>query len=372
MSFGLTKFKKEQEEKIEKSNVPHLIVSEDIFGLLLYQKLREKHGADQVRLYWLGSDAENFIFDELPSSLRGATSLELFKRRYPDVSLTSLGTPEFLKEGRLRPFGGRSKSEKLLWGEEYFTQEGFQFDWSDVITEDDRSDLLGAIKDSHRGVITKVERSNNDDEAFEWNVIEATGHHFNCDHLYWGQSAARLLELVEDKTKVTDKFIEFCESTQSPHCLRVRWEFSERGEWEQKTLFLPLSYTHDWGHLIGESRTEGDKLFSEFVTFIDPNESSEEEVSKKIRHLKKNIEKIYPEWKKNFCNEFISLVPNVPCLKIDDSMWTKELGLSNKLSFVGYSAPLTLPEQNSESFEDSWSGLRGVTRGLMSLGEIGD
>ena len=50
-----------------------------------------------------------------------------------------------------------------------------------------------------------------------------------------------------------------------------------------ETLLLAQSYTHEWGHYVGEFNhvPQSSKQRAEFLSFLDKNETTEEEISKK-------------------------------------------------------------------------------------------
>ena len=66
-----------------------------------------------------------------------------------------------------------------------------------------------------------------------------------------------------------------------------------------ETLFFPLSYTHAQGHFIGKFQIlEKGHQEVEFVTFLDMDETPEEEISKKIRILDRRLAKAFVNFKK--------------------------------------------------------------------------
>ncbi len=103
------------------------------------------------------------------------------------------------------------------------------------------------------------------------------------------------------------------------------------------------------------------------MTFIDELESSEEEISKKIRYFKKNLKKIfYPEspFEPEF---FIKFVDNYACQKIDlMPSVAKEVG-EKKLSFIGAQGLFEGFAQVQNIFEDSCFLPEYFPRGLMTL-----
>jgi len=119
-----------------------------------------------------------------------------------------------------------------------------------------------------------------------------------------------------------------------------------------------LSYTHDWGHFIGEFNKESGFKEVEFFSYIDKNDTNEDDVAKKIRLLKKSFEKIYNGSKKMEFNEFITLWDEGLCLKVEDSLYPFDEQKLSNLHFFSIQAPV-----NDESVAPE---LSGIARGLLA------
>ena len=175
-----------------------------------------------------------------------------------------------------------------------------------------------------------------------------------CEHLYWGGGPRSFLDSYGNKRELSNEFITFCEEATAPAALYIQIEFNKPITDKSETLFIPLSYTHEWGHFVGEFKDlEGGRQRGEFVTFMDISHTNEQEISKKIRLLKKNLEKIFGENASDFDSEFIKLSETSPCLKIDDKLFK---GLSSdwkNLSMASFNAPMENCSKSVESYEDS-------------------
>ena len=148
---------------------------------------------------------------------------------------------------------------------------------------------------------------------------------------------------------------------------------------------MPLSYTHDWGHFVGEFKDieiDNPEIKDEFspkkikfqranfVTFMDIGHTSEDDISKKIRLLKKILEKIFGENATYFRSEFIKLSPDSGCLNIDDSAGNNALKEYSQLQFFGFNAPLKHSSEGLELCEDSRERLSFLARALTRHQEI--
>ena len=90
-------------------------------------------------------------------------------------------------------------------------------------------------------------------------------------------------------------------------------------------MFIPLSYTHEHGHYVGEFKTQNGHQVADFLHYIDENHASEEDISRIIRGLKKGFEKIFENFSKINFREYIALEDEIACLKIDDNSYNDSL-----------------------------------------------
>jgi hypothetical protein len=107
----------------------------------------------------------------------------------------------------------------------------------------------------------------------------------------------------------------------------------------------------------------------EFIHYIDEDSSSEEDVSRIIRSLKKNMEKIFEKFSKTKASEYIVLEQEIGCLKIDDPLFAKVYDSgkdeAKNLFFLGINAPIVDAHGANESFEYSKEGLNMLARALL-------
>lgn len=376
MSFGLSKLKKHVERRTERVYARHLVVGEDAYALAMYQKLVQAHGQEEVAL--LGRVVENAedYRPKGPNSFRGRDNLQLLKTIFPEASLSLDERPSlFLKEGTWREFGGRAKPEKLLFGEVYYT--GPRILGAENLTPQlGEEDLKKMGDNAHQVLLSGLEKVTPEDlvENVHWRITGVDGVHYECEQMYWAHSPAYFLELYTDKAQLSDKLIELCESTQSPAQLKVSLFFERPITELSETLFIPQSYTHQWGHFIGEFKKDegGSGQWAEFTCFIDKQASNEEEISKKFRLLKKNIEKIAPDMSSTKAQEYLVLSPEAPCLKIDDAGFLACENELEKCFFVSVNAPLAPWVSEAFKCEDSTFSPGHQARALASLTKTED
>ena len=76
------------------------------------------------------------------------------------------------------------------------------------------------------------------------------------------------------------------------------------------------------------------------MCFVDPEHNDEEELSKKVRMLKKSLEKIFEKFNGTKYVEFISLIDSSPSLTIDDTAYGQLASELDHLKMVATNAPL--------------------------------
>jgi hypothetical protein len=373
--FNLLKLKKVEDTNISTSYIRHLVVGEDLFSVALFWELRKKLGDEQVKWVCPKPITEKDLIPLGPNTLRGEANIEKFKRVFPDVATHECETPaEFYKELKWRPFGGRAKSEKLLWNEEFFTQKRADFDIHTLfpfLKEEGLYETLEGLRMDFG--VKNIARQQPDDLAEPANFsIELSNNDIvKCEHLYWGGGPRGFLDAYAKKNELSDEFITFCEEATSPAALYIQMEFDGVVTDKEQTLFVPLSYTHEWGHFVGEFKgLEEGKQKGEFVTFMDIEHTNEQEISKKIRLLKKNLEKIFGEKIPQISDEFIKLTSSSPCLKIDDNLFKDLKSDWQTLALASFNAPVQNCSNALENCEDSFGGVSFFARAAYRHQEI--
>jgi hypothetical protein len=202
-------------------------------------------------------------------------------------------------------------------------------------------------------------------EEKKWIIEFFNGEVFKVDSLIWGLPPWKLLKLIRKKSTFDNKFIEYCEGTKGPFSLSIKFHLTKMVSKNKETLFIPLSLTHDWGHFIGEFYSYSNEFFLEFQNFFDPEEINEEGLSKRIKILKRSLDKIYPQFSSCIQREFISVNENTTqsFFSNNDSLESLKEGLF----FVGEDAPLLGGQKLVEN--NSYLKLSHFSRGLASCYE---
>lgn len=368
MAFkDLHQLKKVVVVKKEFIKTPHLVVGKDIFALIIYKSLQAKYGRDQVRLLSEDTILKSDLLPKGPSTVRREHNQKILKELYPQaVREVGLDSALFYKDMSWKSFGGRSKPEALKFNEEFFTGTRFNVDAAAIFAElKNVEEFLGGINsEAYQVRLKSIHRSG---EGFKVECLNGT--EFECEKLYFGQSPFQYLGFYSHKNELSDVFIEFCESTKTPSALFVKFIFETPITDIVETLFIPLSYTHEWGHFVGEFNNVDGGQEIEFIHFLDESHVSEEDISRVIRLLKKNMEKIFEKFSKTKVHEYIVLEQEIGCLKIDDDLFERSLEHgkheSRNLFFLGINAPIGSAQCEDVSFEYSSGAATVLARALL-------
>lgn len=372
MAFkDLHKLKKIEVIEKENINVAHLVVGKDIFAVSLYLKLKEIYGASAVRLLSEDAILRADLFPKGPSLIRGESNHKIMRTLFSDAIDNTFDRPAmFYKDMTWKSFAGRSKSEALIFDEEFYTGARLNVDYDKIFPTISDATLEEVNKDAYQVRLKAIKRN-----GIGFTVECINGTEFSTEKFYFALSPARYLSHYSTKSELSDEFIQFCESTKTSSALFVKFIFSDKPLSDLKeTLFIPLSYTHEWGHFIGEFSDHSGVQEIEFIHFLDEDQASEEDVSRIIRLLKRNMEKIFENFLKIKSHDFIALEQEIGCLKIDDALFAKaiekERAIVENLFFIGMNAPIQVTHNSGSIFEYSTLRVSGMARGLLAYQEI--
>ena len=262
--------------------IPHLVVGSDAFALEQFLELQKRYGTDRSLLLSERRLGSADLFPKGPISLRGQDNIEAFRKCYSDISFEK-GSDHclLLKEGKWKRFVD-VKMSRLLWGEGFYTHHGAKVDLKAIFPF---LDDLGTVEMVNENIIKdKVLEIKKEQKGYTLDL--AGGSQVECSKLYWSEGSWKFYDLYSAKEELDDEFITFCQESKTPSSLYVNFEFTGTVTDCKETLFIPLSYTYDWGHFIGEFFQEDGIQKAVFVTFIDPDKDDEEVIAKKFDFLR--------------------------------------------------------------------------------------
>jgi hypothetical protein len=348
----------------------YVVLGLNPYGAKAYLTLREKFGVDQVILLSENRFSEEDLEFFGPSTIRGEKSLKIIGNNFPLAELIDHEVL-FYKELKFKSFDSKAKSEPLLFGEDYYLEKRASISEQDILnfSSEEVEILRSEVKFS---LVSKVDKTDPTDliDQNHWEVRTSANEVYACENLICSENPQNFFKKCSHKEKFSNEFVAYCEKTIGKSALFIRTTFKEEVCADLDTYYIPLSYTHEWGHLIGEfskfDQNQGIQR-AEFVTFVDELESNEEEISKKIRYFKKNLKKIFYPEKDIEAEFFIKFVDNYACQKIDQSPSVMDELKRIQLSFVGGQGLLGGQAASENIFEDSSLSPEYFPRALLTL-----
>lgn len=347
MSFGLLKhFKEKKGEETQKQSskhYQHLILGHDLGAILKLMEIKTQFPQDSVRLISnrpinKQSLIENYDYGVL--ELRSAEAVEGIYKKYHNAKiLPQSNEASFYKDGKFHEFGGRAKSMEILKGEEFFIHKGYKIELSSLFSTENWENLDQIINEhSEIRIFESVEKNPPEDliEKKEWVLSFKDFATATCEYLYVSMSPKKFLNLFHNKEKLTPELIDFCTSTDVRTAISVTFFLDKEIFQEEKTLFIPQSMTHEWGHFIVEFEQE--KCHVLFL--IHEDEPQTEDLASKIRLMKRVLDRVFSDIEKHIVKEYIRLDEEMFISNIKDST-AEQLSFDYPtLKFLGHSAPM--------------------------------
>ncbi len=337
----LQKLKKISVREKETFHTKYVVIGHDLYAIDLYKNLVRMHGLEYVKFLSMEKFTPQDFIKKGPSHVRGQKNIEFFENFFPHgIQNKFLKSSMYLKEKEWKTFGGRGKSEALKYHEEFFVEGHVQLNYAELFPFINDPDEIQKLNDEVYPIkIESIDFQNN-----QFSIMCVNGSEFITDHLYFGLSPFLFLNLFKNKAHLNYNLMEYFESLKSPSVLYLNFQLKKSISEMQQSFFIPLSYTHEWGHFICEfwNSPSGQEL--KVLHFLDKEQTTEDDISRIIRMLKKQLEKNFPEFKQSLISEFIVIEEFGLAPKIDDQQYTHSLiGLeqfAKNLEFFGANAPL--------------------------------
>ena len=348
-----------------------IVIGNDLFALAKFRALQQDAVSESsvVLVSEYSIEHHNKAFVKRPWPLRGKANIQAFEKAYPQIALKKDHKKAlFLKEGRLKSFGGRARPEKLLWGEEFYTYPRAYVNTNDLsslfgcLPSEDNIDNQVIVKDKVVGITRSQEAS-----LTTYHLALASGRSILGKKIYWGEEPWAFLKLYSQRDELSTPLVTFCSSSKTPTSLYVDFTFHKPITSYEETIFIPLSYTYDHGHFIGEFFREEEKYKASFLTFVNVDEEDEEGVSRNIRLLKGRLQKIFPSFRKNLAHEAFLLNEQTAGQGMNSEFLLNANIQMDNIYFIGLNGMIQNPQKWSNVVSSSLDNISHLTRGLLSL-----
>jgi hypothetical protein len=355
MSFGLLKHFKDTKsgnaQTITPKHFRHVIIGQDLGAVLKLVEIRRQFPDESVRLITtrpLTRQAlvENYEFGV--SHLRSASGVESIYKKYHNAKiLPQAKEASFYKDGKFHDFGGRAKSMDLASGEEFFTQKGYKVELATLFTESDWENLDQILRDhSEIRIFQSIEKTTPADlvEKAEWTLTFKDFQKVTAENLFIAISPKKFLSYIHNKESMTPELIDVCTSVNVQSAISVTWKLDKEIFPEEKTLFVPQSMTHEWGHFVVEFEMfnfQKKEQLCHVLFLIHEEEPQSEDLAGKIKLMKRVLDRVFPDIEKHIKQEYI---------RFDDEMFISDVKDASieqlsfdypTLKFLGQASPMT-------------------------------
>lgn len=353
MSFGLLKHFKEKKKNVQaESNlkfVTHVVLGSDLGSILKLIELHKNHPTESIRLITPRLINKKLLIENYQfgvSQMRSQAALnEIYKSHFDAKIVSQKLAPQFYKDGKFHDFTGRAKSMELLEGENFFLDKGYRLDISSLFTYEDWENLDAILSQCiDIRIVEGIEKTEVHDlvEKGEWLLTFKDFNKISCENLYSSLSPKKFLSFLKNKEKMTPDVIDFCSSIKIQAALAITWKMNKEYSNEERTLFIPQSMTHEWGHFIVEFENNEEGQLCHAIFLIHDEEPQTEDLASKIKLMKRVMERVFPDFESNINKEYIRFDEEMFISEVKDNLIEQISFDYPTLKFLGQSAPMKL------------------------------
>lgn len=330
MSFGLLKhfkdLKKEASTTSLVSYIPHAIIGQDLGAILKLVELKKRFPEEKIKLIsnrLLNKQILIETYELGVSTLRSSEAVEGIYKKFFDAKIVPQAKEAlFYKDGKFHEFGGRAKPMDLRSGEEFFTHKGYRISIRSLFSEEDWVNLDQIINEALEiKIFESIEKATPQEliEKAEWVLNFKDFSKLTCTNLYSSLSPRKFLSYLSNKDNFSPEMIDVCTSCKIQAALSVTLVLNKEIYNEDRTLFIPQSMTHEWGHFIVEFESynyQSREQLCHVLFLIHEEEPQSEDLAAKIKLMKRVLERVFPQLETAITKEFI---------RFDEEMFISEV-----------------------------------------------
>jgi hypothetical protein len=355
MSFGLLKHFKDSKsgtsQNTTSNHFRHVILGQDLGAVLKLMEIRRSAPTEAVRLITTRPLNRSLLIENYEygvSHLRSPVAVENIFKKYHNAKIHPQNKDaSFYKDGKFHDFGGRAKSMDLLSGEEFFSHRGFKLELASLFKPEDWENL-DAILNEHSEIrlFEGIEKTTPQDliDKKEWLMTFKDFARTTCEILYVSMSPKKLHSYLMNKESLTPELIDVCTSVNVQAAISVTWKLDKEIYPEEKTLFIPQSMTHEWGHFIAEFEAfnfQTKEQTCHVLFLIHDEEPQSEDLAGKIKLMKRVLDRVFPDIENHIKKEYIRFDEEMFISDIKDSAIEQLSFDYPTLRFLGQSSPMT-------------------------------
>lgn len=363
MSFGLLKHFKDSKSGSAHTQTrlhyKHVILGQDLGAILKLIELVTTAPEESVRLIVTRPVTRKSLVESYEygvSQLRSPEAIQSIYRKYHNASiLPQAKEAAFYKDGKFHDFGGRAKSMDLRSGEEFFTHRGYKLTLASLFSAE-VWEKLDEIIFAHAEIrlFESIEKTTPAEliDKKEWSLSFKDYASISCENLYVSLSPKKFLSFIQNKEKVTAELVDVCTSVHVQAGISVTWKLNKEIFPEERTLFIPQSMTHEWGHFIVELEPynhQNKEQICHILFLVHEEEPQAEELAAKIKLLKRVLDRVFPDVEKHILQEFIRFDEEMFISDVKDQSIEQLTFDYPTLKFLGQTSPM-ITQHSGEKF----------------------
>lgn len=316
--FGLRAFKRLKEESLHNEDLhkyfTHIVVGNNTLAVLKYLSLVSEYGQENVALITDTPISRETLEHSWRCSIHTIRDEERAKELMgfaPKLELTPVGQETlFYKDTKFHPFGGRAKPIALMAGEDQFQNAYYKAQWKNLFEPEVWEKFDEILAKQNYKFLNSIELSEPTDLVKRTQFKLHTGEFecYDCENLHWYMAPKKFVNLVKDKNLLSDDIKAYSSATEELPAVVVYFDCAGMVYDSEGTLFIPQSMTHEWGHFIFDFDKYNPETNSQSVRgliLLQEDEITSEELAKKIKLLKRVLERVLPDFGKISYTEHI-------------------------------------------------------------------
>jgi hypothetical protein len=180
-------------------------------------------------------------------------------------------------------------------------------------------------------------------EKKEWTLAFKDFGYATCENLYVALSPKKFLGLVQRKEQLTPELVDLCSGVHVQAGISVTWKLDREIFPEERTLFVPQSMTHEWGHFLVEFEPysyQEKQQVCHALFLIHEEEPQSEDLAAKIKLLKRVLDRVFPDIEKHIKKEYIRFDEEMFISGIKDAAAEQLAFDYPTLKFLGQATPM--------------------------------
>jgi hypothetical protein len=316
MSFGITSLKKNKNDaRADRAqHITHVVLGHDLAAVLKLVALKDQLPPEQLRLitpHLITRERLCDAYERTVSVWRDNVTTLAAAARYPRLRPTRVDAEaQFYKEGQWHRFGGRARPMELAAGEAFFLAPrqnvplaGFfsEADWAQL------DDVLMAYQSVR--VLERIEKTIPTDlvSPAEWTLLFHDLGEVTCAELWLSLPSRVVLKASHHGQSLPPELAGHLVAVHRQGAIALHWEFSKELHPEARTLFIPQSMTHEWGHFVVDVHAfDGQAQAMDVLILLNEEEPTPEGMADKIKLAKRVLDRAFPGFEKHLSKEHIS------------------------------------------------------------------